>query len=195
MNNQLSEEKLNKLLPALSPLAKRIGAQTILEAHVLKEILSSIGVEVEEWAIEELVFWAKILQKASTAATDDEKAAIAKELQDHGVPEASARLAIDEVCHPRAPSLIAAEESRFLEEDIQFEIGRRNFVRAAMLAQQHQHPQDEVHYLQGLALKKYAFEYQNYPGLRKLMQEYKLSEADLERILGKSLKEIGDWKW
>jgi len=100
MNNQLAEEKLNRLLPALSPLAKCIGARIVPEEHVLEEILRSIDVAPEEWAIEELVFWTKILQKASTAATDDEKAAIAVELQNRGILEYPAILAIDAAIPP-----------------------------------------------------------------------------------------------
>jgi len=198
MNNQLPGEKSNKLLPALLPLAKCIGSGTVPEEHILQEILHSVGVETEEWAVEELVSWIKILQKASTASNDDERAAITAELQGRGIPMAPAILAIDAVYHPIAPSLIAAiaaEEASFQDEDIQVEIGRHNFVRAVMLAQQHDYPRDKVRYLQELALKKYAFEYRNYPGLRKLMREYELSEADLKRILGKGSKEIGDWKW
>jgi len=191
MNNHLAEAKLNRLLPALSPLAKSIGAGTVPEKGVLKGILHSIGVETEEWAVEELVFWSKILQRATTAATDDEQADIVKRLQARGIPEHAAVRAVGEVRQAGAPLRTATEEGRSAEEEIRFEIGRRNFVRAAMLAQQHQHPHDEVRHLQELALKKYAFEYGNYIGLRILMQEYELSEADLERILGKSLKEIG----
>jgi len=100
MSNQLSEEKLDKLLLALSPIAKHIAAGNIPDQDALKEILLSIGIETEEWAIEKLVSWTKILQKASTDATDDEKAASAKELQDCGVPEASAILAVDAATPP-----------------------------------------------------------------------------------------------
>jgi len=100
MNNHLAEEKLNRLLPALSPLAERIGAGTVPEEHVLKEILRSTGVEAEEWAVEELVFWSKILQSARTAATYGAKAAIAEELQSHGIPEASAILAVEAAIPP-----------------------------------------------------------------------------------------------
>jgi hypothetical protein len=192
MKDHFAEERLNRLLPAVPSLADSIGARTVPEEHVLKGILRSIDVEEEGWALEQLVRWTKILQRATIASTDDEKATIAKELQARGIPEDRATAAVDRVCHARAPSPITTEEGRSPEEDIRFEIGRQNFVRAAMLAQQYQRPQDEVRHLQELALKKYAFEYRNYIGLRILMQEYELSEAALERILGKSLKEIGD---
>jgi len=185
------KEKLNKLLRALLPLAKRIGTGIVPEEHVLKEILFSVGVEAEEWAIEKLVFWAMILQKASTASNDAERAAIEMELQNRGIPEASAVLAVDTVCHPIAPSLIATEEARSPEENIRSEIARHNFVRAVMLAQQHEYPQDKVQYLQKLALKQYASEYRNVQGLHKLMQEYGFSEAEVEQILKEDLEEHG----
>lgn len=100
MNSQLPEEKVNELLPALSLLAKRIGARTVPEEHVLKEILHSIGVEVEDWAMEELTVWSKILREVSNATTDDAKSAIVKELQSHGIPEAPAILAVNEAIPP-----------------------------------------------------------------------------------------------
>jgi len=85
MRNQLSEEKLDKLLPALPPLAKRIDTGTVPEEHVLKEILHSVGVETEGWAVEELVFWTKILQKASTASNDAERKIIAEPWDTRGL--------------------------------------------------------------------------------------------------------------
>jgi len=100
MSNQLPEEKLNKLLPILSTLAKHIGSGTVPKEHVLEEILRSVGIEAEEWAVEELVFWSKILQEASTASNDDEKAAFAVELQNRGIPEAPAILAVDAAIPP-----------------------------------------------------------------------------------------------
>ena len=190
MKDHLVEEELNRLLPALPLLAESIGIGAVPEKDVLEGILGRIGVEAEEWAVEELAFWSMILQRATTAATDDEKAGIVKSLQDRGIPQYPAILATDEVRRPRASVPTAVQERMSPEEDIQFEIGRRNFVRAAMLAQQHKHSPAEVRRLQELALQKYAFEYVNYPGLRSLMQEYELSEADLEQILGKSLREI-----
>ena len=100
MSNQLSEEKLNKLLPALALLAKRIGGGVTLDQHVLGEILLSIGVQVQGWALEELELWGKILQKAYSASNDDEKAAIAVELQNRGILEYPAILAIDAAIPP-----------------------------------------------------------------------------------------------
>lgn len=112
MGKELPEEKLSRLLPALSPLAKRIGIGIVPEEHVLKEILRSVGVETEERAIiEELVFWSKILQKASTASNDDEKAAIAVELQNRGILEAPAILAVDAAIPP--PLIVEPQSINF----------------------------------------------------------------------------------
>jgi len=100
MSSQPLEEKVNKLLPALSLLAERIGSGTAPDEYVVKEILHSIGVKAEEWAVEQLVFWSKILQGAITAATDDEKTDIANKLQARGIPEASAILAVEAAIPP-----------------------------------------------------------------------------------------------
>ena len=100
MSSQLPEEKLNKLLPALPLLAERIGTGTVPEQHVLKDILRSISVEAEEWAVQELVLWSKLLQRAHTAATDGAKAAIAEELQSRGIPEYPAILAVETAIPP-----------------------------------------------------------------------------------------------
>lgn len=80
---------------------------------------------------------------------------------------------------------IARLRPQFLEAEINFEIGRSNFVRAVMLAEQHQYPQEKVRYLQELALRQYAFEFHNTPGLQKLIQWYGFSKAEVEEILNK----------
>jgi len=77
------------------------------------------------------------------------------------------------------------------EAEIDFEIGRRNFVRAAMLAEQHQYPLEKVRYLQELALKQYACEYRNAQGLQKLIREYGFSKSDVVRVMDEGLSE---WK-
>lgn len=81
-------------------MAKCIGSGTVPEEHVLQEILRSVGVETEEWAVVEFVSWVKILQKASTASNDDERAAITAELRGRGIPEAPAILAVDAAIPP-----------------------------------------------------------------------------------------------
>jgi len=104
MGNQLSEEKLNKLLPALSPLAEGIGTGNLPDRDALKQVLLNAGVEGEKWALEELELWSKILQQARTVSNDDEKADIIAKLQVRGIPEASSILAIYAVCRPTPPT-------------------------------------------------------------------------------------------
>lgn len=99
MSNQLSEDKLDKLLPALSLLAKRIGGGATPDQHVLKEILLSVGVQEERWALEELEVWSKLLQRTCVAG-ESEKDGIIKELMARGIPEAPAILAIDAAIPP-----------------------------------------------------------------------------------------------
>lgn len=100
MGEQLPEEKLNRLLPVLSSLAKYIGTGNMPSRHALEELLYAVGMEGEEWAIEELELWGKILEQARTASNDDERTAIAAELQNRGIPMAPAILAVDAAIPP-----------------------------------------------------------------------------------------------
>ena len=85
--------------------------------------------------------------------------------------------------YEKATRLAEEAERKRLEAEIDFEIGRGNFVRAAMLADQHQYPLERVRDLQEMALKRYAFVYHNPQGLQKLIQWYGLSESDVKRVL------------
>lgn len=78
-----------------------------------------------------------------------------------------------------------------VESEINFEMGRRNFVRAAMLAEQNRYPAEKVRYLQEQALKQYALEYRNAQGLKKLIQWYRLSKSEATGIISEGLSE---WK-
>ena len=100
MSSQPSEDKVNKLLPALSLLAERIASGTVPDEYVVKEVLCSIGVTAEQWGVEELAFWSMILQRATTAATDQEKADIVKSLQARGIPQYPAILAVEAAIPP-----------------------------------------------------------------------------------------------
>ena len=111
MNNQLPEEKLNKLLPALSLLAKRIGAGVTPDQHTLKKILLSIDVQKEGWALQELELWGKILEQACTASNDDERTDVAAELQNRGIPMAPAILAVDAAIPP--PLIVEPQSINF----------------------------------------------------------------------------------
>jgi hypothetical protein len=85
-----------------------------------------------------------------------------------------------------------AESMKHIEQlEIDFEIGRRNFVRAVMLAERLQHPLEQVRYLQETALKQYACEYRNAQGLEKLIQWYRLSKSEAKKLIYEGLSE---WK-
>ena len=105
MGNQLPEEKLSKLLPALSVLAERISTGNMPDQHTLEKILLSVGVERERWALEELGLWSKILEPARNISDDIMGNAIVAELEGRGIPEASAILAADEA----SPKPLSAE--------------------------------------------------------------------------------------
>ena len=75
------------------------------------------------------------------------------------------------------------------EERVQSEIARKNFVRAAIVAETLQRPQAEVRHLQELALKQMACKYRNAIGTRKLAQRWAFSRADVEDLLATALEE------
>lgn len=94
MENKLTEEQLNKLLPALSLLAEDVGAHISINPNSLKEVLLNVNAEKEEWAIKELELWSKILQGPGNNPANDRKTATIAELMSRGVPEFPAMLAI-----------------------------------------------------------------------------------------------------
>ena len=62
-NNRLPDEKVAKLLPALSLLAEDLGEKMVIDSNSLREILVSVGADQEEWAYEELKIWLRSLDK------------------------------------------------------------------------------------------------------------------------------------
>lgn len=107
MNNQLHEERLSNLLPALSLLAQAIGTGNMPDKPALEAILLRVDVEREEWALGELECWSRLLDQARTASNVSEQAAIIEALKGRGIPETSASLATDVAIgsgHPEKPS-------------------------------------------------------------------------------------------
>jgi len=94
LEEQLPEDKLNKLLPALRPLAEYVSAGDTIDRRTLLDILSSVGVDREDWALQELQRWGNILMKAHSASTDAEKNAIESELQNRGISISHSQLAV-----------------------------------------------------------------------------------------------------
>ena len=85
--------------------------------------------------------------------------------------------------HERTALLVEEVRPPSPEAEIEFEIGRRNFVRAVMLMERCRYPAEQVRHFQERALKQYAFEYRNPQGLQKLIQWYGFSESDVRRVM------------
>lgn len=56
-DNRLSDEKLIRILPALSLLAEDVGERILLDSNSLRDILVNVNVDQEEWAFKELGLW------------------------------------------------------------------------------------------------------------------------------------------
>ncbi len=111
-NNQLPDEKVAKLLPALSLLAEDVGERISLDSNSLREILVSVGADQEEWAYEELKLWLKSLDKARDNSNNAQKDAAIIELRNRGIPEFPAKLAVYVVTnHQTSPAQINTESS------------------------------------------------------------------------------------
>ena len=82
---------------------------------------------------------------------------------------------------------ITTDES--VTESVHIETIRRNFIRAAIIAQQLQYPNNEIRHLQELALKQMACEYRNAVATHRLVKEWGLSRTEVERLFQEALKE------
>lgn len=93
MNDRLSEDKLNNLLPCLGPMAEMISIGKKLDRQVLTNITSETGIDSDEWAFAELELWGKILLKCQDKSCT--KDTIVDELRNRGIPEFPAMLAYE----------------------------------------------------------------------------------------------------
>ena len=93
-NNRLPDEKVAKLLPALSLLAEDLGEKMVIDSNSLREILVSVGADQEEWAYEELKIWLRSLDKVKDNPNNARKDAVIVELRNRGIPEFPAMLAV-----------------------------------------------------------------------------------------------------
>ena len=93
MNSRLPEEKLFKLLPCLKRLAELVSGEEIPSRHELTIILSENGIDVEDWALDELAIWCQILvkNKGNLCANN----LVVTELESRGIPKFPAMLAFD----------------------------------------------------------------------------------------------------
>lgn len=94
LDNKLPDDKLNRLLPALSLLAEDVGERVSISTVSLREILASVGEDQEELAFTELDLWAKTLEKVRDNLDNDQKNATIAELRNRGIPEFPAMLAV-----------------------------------------------------------------------------------------------------
>jgi len=114
MQERPSEIELNKLLPLLSVIAQQIASNKVTDHDFLISLLSNSDNSSHAWALEELQKWSDILRKVSLKPGQEES--IIGELQDLGVPEAPAVLAVNAVINP--PSIKSSEEYKVRIADI-----------------------------------------------------------------------------
>ena len=98
MNEPLHEQQVDFILPLLSPMASHIGNGMTADRQWLKASASQFSISIEDPAFAELELWASILHQTRTR-TRSEAAAI-QLLQDRGVPEAPAVLAVNAAIGP-----------------------------------------------------------------------------------------------
>ncbi len=89
MDDRLSIEQLNELLPGLGPLAELVSGGIKLDRQAIRGIALSLGIDGQEWAFTELELWSSILMKLMSYSEDT----IVAELRSRGIPEFPARLA------------------------------------------------------------------------------------------------------
>jgi hypothetical protein len=93
VSDRLPEDKLNKLLPCLGPLAELISIGKKIDRQTLFNITAEMGINREEWAFAELELWGSILSKCKNKSyTKDD---IVTELRNLGIPEFPAMLAYE----------------------------------------------------------------------------------------------------
>ena len=93
MSDRLSEDKLNKLLPCLKPLAEFISVGEKIDRQTLFNITAEMKLKGEELAFAELELWGSILHKCRGKPSN--KDVVVAELQNRGIPVFSAILAYE----------------------------------------------------------------------------------------------------
>jgi len=175
-----SERDIHKLELALPLLAETVAAGSDIDKS-LAEIRQRL--DLEEKHNEAINNCLKILLELHINPDVQEKDYLAK-LTNLGITDTLAKRAVALV---RGKTLPAAAT---LEDEIQFEISRRNYVRAVLLAEKMSTtPQNEIWRLKELALRQYATDYRNLPGFKKLVQDWEVPRAEVERILRGILEE------
>lgn len=174
MDDKIPEKQPNKLLPFLRSLVETISNDGDID-KASADILNSTNLSEDQDAIQQLSSWIKVLQEyhVNPDVNQEEYLSI---LIGFGIPPASAKTAL-EILKESVPS------------EVEFELGRYNYVRAVILAQQKQLPLEKIRHFQELALRKYASDYRNFPGLQVLIREWEISPQEVKKILGQLLEE------
>jgi len=108
MNERLPEELIERMRSALRELAEAIGDEVAPDADALKGILSRVGLDKDGRALRELNQWHEILMKVRNFpdSNEEREKAIAA-LQERGMPEAPATLAVERATAP--PDALTSE--------------------------------------------------------------------------------------
>lgn len=99
MNEQLSEQQMNKILPLLSVIAKHIGNGMIPDNKLLETLSQSVD-SADAMTLQELELWADMLVQVRTEVGSE--GSIIQLLQDRGIPWAPAILAVNVASGPPA---------------------------------------------------------------------------------------------
>src|SRR5574341_444056 len=93
MSDPLPPDKLDKLLPALKHLAEMMQKSSNVDADSLELLLLGVGLE-EDWAIDEVQRWKKILSSVRGQTDTSKREFAQRALILRGVPEAHAMLGV-----------------------------------------------------------------------------------------------------
>lgn len=165
-----TDEQKSSLLSLASVIAENGDTSKAID-----DILAKSMVVDKDHIKEELNNYLKVLLECHINLDHNEQEFMER-LVALGVPESSAKLAINMI----------REE---VLTDIEFEKEHHNYVRAVLLAQKHHCSTDSIRNLQELAIRQYASEYRNLPGLRNLIRDWEIPKDQVESILLSILEE------
>jgi len=129
MEDSIPEEQPNELLPLFRRLADIISNDGDVD-KASDDFLYPANLSDDQGVIQQLNNWIKVLQEYHVNPDANQKEYLSRLIK-FGIPTTSAKLA-----------LACVRET--VPSDIEFELGRRNYVRAVMLAQQNQYSQEKI---------------------------------------------------
>lgn len=80
-------------------------------------------------------------------------------------------------------------KERDLEGPLKEEVERGNYAAAASMAEQPEGPTERIREVQEAAIKQYITEYRNASGAMALVQEYRFTDDEIDRLLEGILEE------